>query len=198
MVDGVKQVLACENCDEFISTPVHVQNTTTKILDELRFGFRDDLVPDGICYVSSKSLIELSYEHYKDKVRNTQELVGNWAFAAKKRLAKIEYSDSQTIDLNWVDTFEIALSGPNGNVYAPKAYMLHFTPQCWMNTGDLIYYQDDHIDEFEHGYCCGPTGFYGPNFKCVCEAYIGTICLECNAPEVFIPDPKTTYWKNEE
>jgi len=196
----MKQILHCARCDFAISTKVTPVFVTKDISDRLPIGLNKPLAKNGTCLKSNKSLIEVRYDFFKDKaLQSDGKTIGGWMTVAKKRLASLGYSDQQVLDLNWLDTLEKALAG-KGNKWAPKAYMLNFAPQDWLNLAnikdELSKFNEAFEYELEDNYCCGPTGFYGPNFKCKCGNYIGTVCDECNAPEVFVPDPKETKWQN--
>ena len=197
----MKQVLVCKNCGEAISHAVAIVEGNSGISRALTTYLPDPLVKAGECLRSDKSIIHTRYDFTKNRVQNSKEnILGNWVAAAKIRLARFGFNDQQVMDLNLLAEFELALSGKLGSKWSPKAYLLHYAPQDWMNMddlrNDLLDHNDEFLEEVESGYCCGPTGLFGPNFKCFCGIFVGTQCIECNIPEVFIPDPKETKWQN--
>lgn len=186
----MKQILVCKNCERVLSAPLEICAQSKETLASIDISSRDDLVPVGFCYKAQTSFIEMRYNYFREKTKDIKPS------KIKKLISKFGYSDENRFYIENYESMKHAMAGTSELKWAPKAYMLNFTPQDWLNVEDLLNYDEDHEDEIEHGYCCGPTGFFGPNYKCQCGTHIGTICLECNAPSVFIPSSEKTKWQN--
>ena len=191
----MKQVLVCNNCDAIASKPLVTLEVNENYLSGFDFSTRAEIVEVGKRLRSEKSMIEARFNYFKEEVRaieNTRSK--SWIAKMKNTIWPSSHSKFCIENFN---TLSAAIAGKAYDQWSPKAFMLHFSPQDWLDPDDMLSFNldDDIYFEWEDGVCCGPTGFFGPNFKCECGNYLGTLCLECNAPEVFIPDPKSTKWQ---
>ncbi|MGY4395622.1 hypothetical protein ACVWZA_000783 [Sphingomonas sp. UYAg733] len=75
---------------------------------------------------------------------------------------------------------------------------LDFIPQYWLNPDDLTKAVKMTADGRRLNGCCGPAGSNGPNQKCQCGAEVGTLQADCWTSRVFIPQPDTTLWTEEQ
>ena len=194
MGKDMKQVLVCRNCQAVLSRPVEAVTLSDAQISKFDFAGGGEITNTGTVFRTQKSFIEARYEFFKRRLGPTEaDLSKHWLTILRRKL--IESDDRRFIRENF-ECMAQAIEGKEGDEWSPKAYMLHFAPQDWINVEDMIGFETDQglYEEWEDGCCCGPTGFFGLNYKCHCDEFIGTICLECNAPSVFIPDPEFTSW----
>jgi hypothetical protein len=102
----------------------------------------------------------------------------------------------------WIDRQPLTPPGevfksyePIERSYAAEPALLEFVPQYWVNPADLgdavrVTKLSDRLAG-----CCGESGGNGPNRLCRCGAEIGTLRDDCWTPQVFIPDPGATEWR---
>lgn len=82
--------------------------------------------------------------------------------------------------------------------YGKEPALLEFAPQYWVNPDDLAEKVCNTTDARRLNGCCGLDGCDGPNQICSCGAAVGTLRTDCWTPLVFIPDPGSTYWIEEQ
>lgn len=82
--------------------------------------------------------------------------------------------------------------------YGNEPALLEFAPQYWLNPEDLNGKVCNTSNARRLNGCCGLDGCDGPNQVCQCGADVGTLRTDCWTPLVFIPDPRSTNWIEEE
>jgi hypothetical protein len=82
--------------------------------------------------------------------------------------------------------------------YGDEPALLEFAPQYWLNPEDLDGEVRNTPDVRRLNGCCGLDGCDGPNQVCQCGADVGTLRTDCWTPLVFIPDPGSINWIEEQ
>jgi len=202
MGEVVKQVLVCKNCDQQITDPVQIYDRDDAELpaDVIKTDF-EAVTKEGVVVKSDQSIMELRLSVFKRKIEEKYEgdPTDKKTFQLKQVLHKrFKKWDKDVYNFSWFELLKNAVDGKPTNDY-PLAFKLHFVPQYWIEPYDLadslFSMNEEREYELEDGFCCAPSGFFGPNTWCHCGETIGTSCLDCNAPRFFIPDMEKTEWR---
>lgn len=203
MVDVMKQVLVCKKCDQQITDPVQIFDIEDPNLptDVITTDY-ESVTKRGFVIKSEQSIMAIRLPVFEKKVRAKfgDDPTKTRTFQLKQILhQRFKKWDEDVYNYAWYELLHNAINGRPTDDY-PLAYKLHFAPQYWIEPDDIVdslsLINEEREYELEDGFCCAPSGFFGPNTWCHCGETIGTSCLDCNAPQLFIPDMEKTKWQN--
>ena len=175
MGEGMKQVLVCMLCDEVVSDPIEVYDSSM------------EKCPDAIFDLYGSTISKPGFG-FLSKI----------SFVAAMELTDFASEKVQTDARNLL-TLEKAATDWDETKFTNFPH-LTFAPQHWLNPEAILDKNKASVKEGTGNwwpYCCGPLGDVESNTYCIsCDSMIGTSCLECTIPNVFIPDPSKTKWRD--